>query len=113
MTSDRKKPGVAFWASVVLVGLLIGYHLSFGPACWLASHTNASTDWLPFFYRPIASCLSIRKTRLSSAIEWYSGLGAAPGWRWAPDGIPLSDDEWVAVEWVWMSYARHPAAKGE
>jgi hypothetical protein len=32
MTSDRKKPGVAFWATVVLVAVLVGYPLSFGPA---------------------------------------------------------------------------------
>ena len=34
MTSDRKKPGVAFWATVALVVVLVGYPLSFGPACW-------------------------------------------------------------------------------
>ena len=30
MTSDRKKPGVAFWTTVVVVVLLVGYPLSFG-----------------------------------------------------------------------------------
>ena len=30
MTSSRKKPGVAFWATVVVVVLLIGYPLSGG-----------------------------------------------------------------------------------
>ena len=38
MTPDRKNPGVAFWASVVLVGILaVAYPLSIGPACWLAN----------------------------------------------------------------------------
>jgi hypothetical protein len=36
MTSHRK-PGVAFWATVVLVVALVGYPLSFGPACVLIS----------------------------------------------------------------------------
>jgi hypothetical protein len=36
MSEERKKPGVAFWATVVLVAVL-AYPLSFGPACWLCS----------------------------------------------------------------------------
>ena len=31
MSSDRKKPGVAFWATVVVVVVLVAYPLSFGP----------------------------------------------------------------------------------
>ena len=34
--TDHKKPGVAFWATVGLVVVLVGYPLSLGPACWLA-----------------------------------------------------------------------------
>lgn len=30
----RKKPGVAFWATVVVVVALVAYPLRFGPACW-------------------------------------------------------------------------------
>jgi hypothetical protein len=33
--TDRKKPGVAFWATVALVVVLVAYPLSFGPACWI------------------------------------------------------------------------------
>jgi hypothetical protein len=44
MTSDRKKPGVAFWATVVLVVVVVGYPLSFGPACWISSRLNAGTS---------------------------------------------------------------------
>ena len=75
-----------------------------GPACWISSRTKVATDWLPFCYRPLLSGLSIRQTRLSRTIQWYARLGAAQGWAWVPDGIPLSDDEWIAVEWVWMRY---------
>ena len=35
MTSARKKPGVAFWVTVVVVAALVGYPLSFGP--WLCA----------------------------------------------------------------------------
>jgi hypothetical protein len=101
---QRKRHGWPFWLAVALIGLPVLYVASFGPACWVASHTNAGAAWLPVCYRPIVSGLSIKPTRLSAVIEWYSCLGAARGWRWAPDGIPLSDDEWVALEWIWMSY---------
>ena len=30
MTANRKKPGVAFWATVVVVVVLVAYPLSFG-----------------------------------------------------------------------------------
>ena len=103
MSGERKSP-VGPWVAALLIGLPVLYAGSFGPACWLASHANVGAHWLPFCYRPIVAGLSIKQTRLSAAIEWYSGLGAARGWQWVPDGIPLSDDEWLAVEWVWMSY---------
>ena len=36
MIEARKKPGMAFWATVVVVVVLL-YPLSFGPAVWLAA----------------------------------------------------------------------------
>ncbi len=41
MSPSRNNPGVAFWATVVVVGLLVGYPLSFGPACWIAFRSGA------------------------------------------------------------------------
>jgi hypothetical protein len=38
--TDRKKPGVAFWATVVVVAVL-AYPLSFGPACWVSGRVEA------------------------------------------------------------------------
>ena len=53
MTSDRKKPGVTFWATVVVVVGLIGYPLSFGPACWLVDRWDATVRPVSFMYWPI------------------------------------------------------------
>jgi hypothetical protein len=36
MDDDRKKPGVAFWATVVVVVVLVLYPLSIGPAYFFA-----------------------------------------------------------------------------
>jgi len=46
MTSDRKKPGVAFWATVGLVVVLVGYPLSMGPAqFWLVPKSH-NVNWI-------------------------------------------------------------------
>jgi hypothetical protein len=102
MTS-RNHPAV-FWATIALFVVLVGYPLSFGPACWVVSRTDVGTEWLPYCYRPIVSGLSNDRARLAAIIQWYSRLGAARGWTWVRDGIPISDDHWLAVEWVWMRY---------
>jgi hypothetical protein len=49
--TDRKIPGAAFWATVALV-VVLGYPLSFGPACWITSHTNVGARAVPAIYRP-------------------------------------------------------------
>jgi len=52
---DRKKPGVAFWATVGLVAIPVLYVLSAGPACWLATR-DLEPEWLgetDRFYQPI------------------------------------------------------------
>ena len=45
MTSDRNKPGVAFWATVVVVVVLVAYPLSFGRRvdCTVASLPSFSS----------------------------------------------------------------------
>jgi hypothetical protein len=44
VTTSRKKPGVAFWATVGLVVVLL-YGASFGPVCW-ASREPWFPSWL-------------------------------------------------------------------
>lgn len=47
----KKRPGVAFWTIVLVAALAVGYPLSFGPACWIASR---SENWkIATFYWPI------------------------------------------------------------
>jgi hypothetical protein len=56
--TDRKKPGVAFWAAVVLVVVLVGYPLSFGPACWLADRQCIPDTVAVRIYSPLAVLLA-------------------------------------------------------
>jgi hypothetical protein len=56
MNSDRDKPGVAFWASVVVVVVaLVGYPLSPGPAAWLRVHVlpKSTRKAMDNFYWPL------------------------------------------------------------
>jgi len=51
---DPKKSGVAFWATVVVVAVLVAYPLSFGPACWIVSRTNSDrSSAFQAAYRPL------------------------------------------------------------
>ena len=84
MTS-RKKPGVAFWATVALVAVLMGYPLSFGPWCWIASRTATHRRDAPSFYRPISMFADLT-TAGTTMIAWYGGLLVAEGWDLYYDG---------------------------
>ena len=51
--TDRKKPGVAFWATVVVVAMPLLYVLSFGPACWAAHRGLAEPRHVSLAYEPL------------------------------------------------------------
>jgi len=76
-----QKPGAAFWATVVVVVLLL-YPLSFGPACWISSWTDCGGEWvLPFAYRPVLTA-GDRSEAIWRVAKWYAELGADEGWFW-------------------------------
>jgi hypothetical protein len=76
MTS-RKKPGVAFWATVAVVVVPLLYVLSFGPACWITDQ-----DWCPIrlhdahyiVYWPMLRLLENGPAWLADAIMWWVGM---------------------------------------
>ena len=79
--TDRKKPGVAFWATVVLVVVLVGYPLSFGPACWITSRRGTTPEVIYKIYRPVIYNWgrAPRSGSLWKAVHWYAQLGAPGG----------------------------------
>ncbi len=51
--TDRKKPSAALWITVALVVALMAYPLSFGPACWIASHCGQNQLIFESAYIPL------------------------------------------------------------
>jgi hypothetical protein len=83
MSEGQKKPGVAFWATVAVVVVLVGYPLSIGPAYWVWSNvfgeSPASSAVLEYLYWPIiVACDSHAVHR---AISWWIKF-------WVPCEIP-------------------------
>ena len=77
MTSSRKKPGVAFWATV-LVSLVMLYPISFGPTCWLCNRHVVSYWIVDAIYRPLAVCSFYGGRRVMDGLCWYGELVLAP-----------------------------------
>jgi len=87
MTSSRKKPGVAFWATVVVVALLVAYPLSIGPTIWIADHRllpDPVKQPLRYFYYPLAWAI-LRSGTAYDAYAWYVKLW---GHEFEPETVP-------------------------
>jgi hypothetical protein len=77
--SDRRKPGVAFWATVVVVGLLVGYPLSCGPMMYLAGTyydhiPEWANDMLEWYFLPLEWVKNHAPEWLYRVIERYESL---------------------------------------
>ena len=71
--TDRKKPGAAFWATVVVVALLVAYPLSFGPACWAVRRGFVAPHAAAHAYRPILRCASQLPSGIHRSVVNYAG----------------------------------------
>ena len=75
--TERKNPGVAFWATVVVAVVLMAYPLSFGPFCRMVYNgdlSDSTTHGLTVFYQPMYSVHDHAPRPINNAIEWYCGL---------------------------------------
>jgi hypothetical protein len=76
--SDRKKPGVAFWATVVVVVALIGYPVSLGPAVWLTARGCFRDSAVQSFYMPVLWSAAQAES-LEDVVVWWGSLGVPDG----------------------------------
>ena len=73
----------AKWTLAAVVGVPMLYVASFGPACWVVSHTNGNGKVIRDIYWPLVAVIKSRSiVFLPKAIEQYSTAGAADGWQW-------------------------------
>ena len=77
--TDRKKPSAGFWITVALVAVLVGYPLSFGPACWLVRREKLSRQATARIYNPLLWVIFNRhnpikptKTTLRTYCEYFA-----------------------------------------
>ena len=82
MAGSRKKPGVAFWATVVAVVLAVAYPLSFGPACWILDSSNLDDgSVVGVTYRPLFLLAEVNDGGVvANLIFSYSRLLAGDFW---------------------------------
>jgi hypothetical protein len=76
--TDRKKPGVAFWATVAVVVVLVGYPLGYGPIAGLHNR-ELLPRWLDdatqFVYWPINYWLYLHGPKpVADAILWWANF---------------------------------------
>ena len=80
--TDRKKPGVAFWATVGLVVVLVGYALSFGPMCWLVGMGVVPRRVVYFAsdaYNPLIERAIMDEPPFGPALSSWASLGCRTG----------------------------------
>ena len=86
--TPRKHPSAAFWITVALVAVLVGYPLSFGPACWISSRIGRDY-WrgrtckkiVADTYQPILRFCWENDTVFANSFSRYASLFADPGWK--------------------------------
>jgi hypothetical protein len=83
--TDRKKPTAGFWITVALVAALVGYPLSFGPACWLGSR-----EWVPAEVRDVVTCPY-------QPLVYFTDVDEAGGEEMGPIGRVLI---WYGMLWM-------------
>ena len=77
MSDDGKKPGAAFWMTVVVIVVLSVYPLSFGPACSLESRDRILTrDAIGTIYYPPLWHPRGQLPPWGPALLWYAKLGS-------------------------------------
>lgn len=103
----RRKRSKGFWSIVVIAALIIGYPLSFGPVCWVASWIGYRGLALCFLYRPLRHfCTAMQseerkrdcnwtdsRNAVGGTFYWYCKLFASKGWDWRLDFIENWGDE--------------------
>src|SRR5262245_17069208 len=97
MTTDRGSPGAGFYLTIVAV-VALAYPVSLGPTCWVSSRTGVGAAVVDVVYRPISLAADFSPTDAWSFVQWYSRVGAAPGWYWSTERTWHHDPGWEIID---------------
>ena len=112
MPRNPKQPGATFWATVVIVVVLVAYPLSFGPALGLHSRSHYDgaggryeqlNELIGLCFYPVIYADDRGPRPLRRAIRWYLYLwvpvgGGAEFWIRPPDPLPLAYASFIRLE---------------
>lgn len=96
---SKRPPSTGFWTTVVLAAALVGYPLSFGPACWMTSWFRCGERTITTVYHPIVWTRLNGPVIIDSAIDWYSQVGARKGWGWWVSFSNVGSGQMVELYW--------------
>lgn len=82
--TNRRKPTAGFWITVTLVAVLVGYPLSFGPACWAMDRIGTRSDLAEVIYRPLLLLAVHGPTFISRLLFNYANLYTRDCWTIDP-----------------------------
>ena len=77
----ERKPGMAFFVTVILVVALLLSPGTFGPAVWLTSRGHLKAQTVERVYRPVLIAIAHGPDWLSQAAMWWALLGVPEGGR--------------------------------
>src|SRR5258708_3856381 len=80
--SDRKKPALAFRATVAAVCLPLIYVVSLGPACWLVDRGYVAAMPIAKSYRPVLLATPYSPRVAWHAIQWFVGIFCEDAESW-------------------------------
>ena len=86
MSEPKKKPGAAFWATVVVAVVLAAYPLSVGPACWISSHTGCGANFVSIVFQPVFRVWWNGPKPFDQLIAKYATVFAADRWTIGESG---------------------------
>jgi hypothetical protein len=77
---NSRKPTAGFWITVALVAVLVGYPLSFGPACWISSRSGIGVSVVNSAYQPMLGLAFNGPDVIQRGTLWYGKLMADGRW---------------------------------
>ena len=78
--TDNRKNALWPWIAATLIGLPVLYVASFGPACWISSHTGRGANVVSIVFQPVFSVWWNGPKPFDRLVAKYATVFAAERW---------------------------------